>query len=63
MDGAVYAYVKNGYWYFYKDNSWFGWQKTIGFMIPTEIHYTLQKRGETQWQQIPQVATVTEMAR
>mgnify|MGYP001649798167 CR=1 FL=1 len=38
-------------------------KKTIGFMIPTEIHYTLQKRGETQWQQIPQVATVTEMAR
>jgi hypothetical protein len=27
MDGAVYAYVKNDYWYSYKDNSWFGWQK------------------------------------
>lgn len=27
MDGAVYAYVKNGYWYSYNDNSWIGWQK------------------------------------
>ena len=31
MDGVVYAYVKDGYWYSYKDNSWIGWQKDNWF--------------------------------